>query len=155
MAPTEPHSYSLKKRYLDVPVTVRIPPASRRQWPRHAQPCHPSGLAASSAKIPRPKGEAGRPGRGGFALKATLEWPSQRYSNVQRVARDLVRRRLDVTKPFTEQNEETLEEVRDEIALSFPEINRYDKKWPASEFIKAVLKNAPRYRKQPDANGSR
>jgi hypothetical protein len=33
--------------------------------------------------IPKPKGQAGRPGRGGYSLKECLEWPPELYSEMQ------------------------------------------------------------------------
>ena len=37
----------------------------------------------SSTKVPKPVGEAGRPGRGGYSLKETLAWPLEDYRKLQ------------------------------------------------------------------------
>ncbi|KAJ3493184.1 hypothetical protein NMY22_g20243 [Coprinellus aureogranulatus] len=159
------YNHSLKKRYLAIPVSERKPRAMSLRWPEHNQASQDRAQWASSAKISRPPGEAGRPGRGGFNLQKELGWPPSRYQDVQvsngdtygrghdrtsfqRAVRSIALKKLEITKPYTEQNETSLREACDEIVERFAEMNRYDRRWPATEFIKAFLKNAPRYRKQ-------
>ena len=82
-----PYAPSQRKSYLALPPRKPTLPASRRRWPILAQMGDQISSAAvhetSSAKIPKPPGEAGRPGRGGYALKTALDWPEGRYKEAQ------------------------------------------------------------------------
>ncbi|TEB39424.1 hypothetical protein FA13DRAFT_1784180 [Coprinellus micaceus] len=144
MAPTTSPNLSTKRTYLAVPARKLVQPASRRQWPAmiFLRPAPEHRLAPSAARIPKPVGEVGRPGRGGYALRKALDWSDDRYKDVQLAVREIIRQKLDISKPFTEQNKETMEE----IIAQFPDMKRYHKEWPASDFVKCALRNTARYR---------
>lgn len=44
---------------------------------------HDKVLQSFTAKIPKPPGEAGRPGSGGFNLEETLGWPKEEFNKIQ------------------------------------------------------------------------
>jgi hypothetical protein len=58
-------------------------PAIRRKWVNYVEADRERERKSSSAKLPRPPGEVGRPGRGGFNLKTSLEWPVGRFQRAQ------------------------------------------------------------------------
>ncbi|TEB38600.1 hypothetical protein FA13DRAFT_1704364 [Coprinellus micaceus] len=153
MPPVQSSQYvpSQRKSYLALPLKKPILPASQRRWPM-LSPIDQMSLAAvheiSSAKIPKPPGEVGRPGRGGYALKVALNWPEGRYKEAQEACRQYARSKLEIAKPFTQQESEAIKSVCASMVARFPEMKRYADKWPASDFIKGVLRNAVRYRPQ-------
>lgn len=53
----------------------------RNSYNDEAQEQNP--VATPSKQIPKPIGEAGRPGSGGYNLEDTLHWPKPRFSNLQ------------------------------------------------------------------------
>ncbi|KAJ3898158.1 hypothetical protein F5879DRAFT_927268 [Lentinula edodes] len=60
--------------------------ASHHLFPGPPPSCY-SRPCPSSMKIPKPPGEVGRPGRGGYNLRKTLGWSRQDYDNVKTIAK--------------------------------------------------------------------
>ncbi|KAJ3891175.1 hypothetical protein GG344DRAFT_77160 [Lentinula edodes] len=56
--------------------------ASHLSFLKSTPPCY-KRTSPSSAKIPKPPGEVGRPGRGGYNLRKTLGWSKQDYDDVK------------------------------------------------------------------------
>ncbi|KAJ3872934.1 hypothetical protein F5051DRAFT_444724 [Lentinula edodes] len=82
--------YSLLSSH-DGPLVQHSPPTSSFPEPPSPRltashptlpPCY-ERPSASSAKIPKPPGEVGRPGRGGYNLRKILGWSKQDYDNVK------------------------------------------------------------------------
>ncbi|KAJ4499228.1 hypothetical protein C8R41DRAFT_915444 [Lentinula lateritia] len=79
------------RRSHDSPLVQHSPPTSSFPEPPSPRltahhptlaPCY-ERPSASSAKIPKPPGEVGRPGRGGYNLRKILGWSKQDYDNVK------------------------------------------------------------------------
>ncbi|KAJ3848114.1 hypothetical protein EV368DRAFT_86965 [Lentinula lateritia] len=56
--------------------------ASHLSFLKSTPPCY-KRTSPSSAKIPKPPGEVGRPGRGGYNLRKILGWSKQDYDDVK------------------------------------------------------------------------
>ncbi|EIM79766.1 uncharacterized protein STEHIDRAFT_163325 [Stereum hirsutum FP-91666 SS1] len=83
--------------------------------------------------IPKPQGENGRPGRGG-------------YSSYIKQECDL---KLNVKKTITGQNPALVQEVVEEVRARHPSLDDYEDHWPVHDVIKAHLKyTSSRARKQ-------
>ncbi|KAJ3759353.1 hypothetical protein EV360DRAFT_69584 [Lentinula raphanica] len=91
-------------------------------------------------KIPKPVGEAGRPGRGGYSLQAALSWPEERYGKVKRYINRIVQDKMECTVPYTEQPLLVLKQVRDLAAAKYPFLTQYRDNWATDDFIRAQLK---------------
>ncbi|KAJ3740308.1 hypothetical protein EV360DRAFT_90432 [Lentinula raphanica] len=91
-------------------------------------------------KIPKPTGEAGRPGRGGYSLRAALKWSDEKHGKVKRYINRIVQDKLDCTIPYTEQPLLALKQVRDLAAAKYPVLNQYRDNWATDDFIRAQLK---------------
>jgi hypothetical protein len=42
-----------------------------------------SSVGSSESKIPKPEGEVGRPGRGGYSLETALSWDAERFKKLK------------------------------------------------------------------------
>ncbi|KAK7442546.1 hypothetical protein VKT23_016144 [Stygiomarasmius scandens] len=103
----------------------------------------PSSVAqAAHPSIPKPEGENGRPGRGGYALKAVLGWDLKEYKKAQEFIKKLVETTLpkNVHTPFTSQPETVLNPLREKMAEQFPQLRQYEDNWATDDFIRAALK---------------
>ncbi|KAJ3754710.1 hypothetical protein EV360DRAFT_73478, partial [Lentinula raphanica] len=67
-------------------------------------------------KIPKPVGEVGRPGRGGYNLRIQLQWQDDRFERVKKFINKAVDEKMDGTKPLSEQPQSSIKEVQ-EMAL--------------------------------------
>ncbi|THU96429.1 hypothetical protein K435DRAFT_797320 [Dendrothele bispora CBS 962.96] len=92
--------------------------------------------------IPRPAGENGRPGRGGYALKDILAWNHQEYKDTQKLARKLVETTLagETHLPFTSQPSAKIDIIRNEMLKQFPNLTNYEENWVTDDFIRVALK---------------
>ncbi|KAJ3759298.1 hypothetical protein EV360DRAFT_69609 [Lentinula raphanica] len=93
-----------------------------------------------SGRIPKPDGEAGRPGRGGYSLQATLKWPVKRWRAVQGFIRARVLETLDCSLPFSDQSLLRLQAIRDQAITKFPFLNDYENLWAVDDMIRSRLK---------------
>ncbi|KAJ3766092.1 hypothetical protein FB446DRAFT_708916 [Lentinula raphanica] len=91
-------------------------------------------------KIAKPLGEAGRPGRGGYNLRAALNWPEERYGRVKRYINSIVQDKMECTVPYTEQPLLVLKQVRDLATAKYPFLTQYRDNWPIDDFIRSQLK---------------
>ncbi|KAJ3847061.1 hypothetical protein EV368DRAFT_88183 [Lentinula lateritia] len=62
-------------------------------------------------KIPKPRGEVSRPGRGGYNLRVELKWSTDRFDKVKAYIDKLVQAHLDCTEPLTRQLASKVEET--------------------------------------------
>ncbi|KAK7452210.1 hypothetical protein VKT23_012315 [Stygiomarasmius scandens] len=112
--------------------SIRAVPASERTGP------HP----ISAASIPKPDGENGRPGRGGYSLKRVLNWSVKEYKRAQAFVKKTIEIKLFETihLPFMTQPSTMLDVVRNEILKEFPALRIYEDNWATDDFIRAALK---------------
>ncbi|KAJ3816611.1 hypothetical protein F5880DRAFT_1512507 [Lentinula raphanica] len=93
-----------------------------------------------SGRIPKPDGEAGRPGRGGYSLQVTLKWPVKKWKTVQGFIRARVLETLDCSLPFSDQSLLRLQAIRDQATTKFPFLNDYENLWVVDDMIRSRLK---------------
>ncbi|KAF8588019.1 hypothetical protein K439DRAFT_1613784 [Ramaria rubella] len=98
-----------------------------------------SEAESDSKKIPKPIGEPGRPGQGGYNLEEAINWDVLRFKKFKKCIHCLVANYLDLTKSFANQSTHLLG-----IAVNeFPELENYSGCWPATDLIKMCLKYTP------------
>ncbi|KAI0766262.1 hypothetical protein BC629DRAFT_1596420 [Irpex lacteus] len=71
-------------------------------------------------QIPKPSGEAGRPGRGGYNLKDTLGWAVNDFEDLKRKVDRLIYKHLDPKKSFVKQRQVDLAQVIEKAVESTP-----------------------------------
>ncbi|KAJ3745229.1 hypothetical protein EV361DRAFT_954500 [Lentinula raphanica] len=90
--------------------------------------------------IPKPEGEVGRPGRGGYNLRTTLNWPYKRWKLVHGFIRNRVLATLDCSLPFSDQPLLKLQAIRDEALTKFTFLSDYEKLWVVDDLVRCRLK---------------
>ncbi|KAF9233653.1 hypothetical protein BU15DRAFT_66407 [Melanogaster broomeanus] len=93
-----------------------------------------------SGKIPKPNGEAGRPGRGGYNLEEQLGWGEAGFKELKRFVNKAVKRHLDMAKCRSLQERKALEAVRDITIARFPDLDGFENYWPVFDLIQLRLK---------------
>ncbi|KAJ3871626.1 hypothetical protein F5051DRAFT_312687, partial [Lentinula edodes] len=93
-----------------------------------------------SGKIPKPRGEVSRPGRGGYNLRVELKWSTDRFDKVKAYIDKLVQAHLDCTEPLTKQLASKVEEVRSMAVKKFRFLDDYRDHWAVDDFIRCHLK---------------
>ncbi|KAJ3854269.1 hypothetical protein EV368DRAFT_63428 [Lentinula lateritia] len=83
--------------------------------------------------IPKPPGEVGRPGRGGYSLFEVLGWPKKKYDKVKKYINTLVEDHLECELPMSEQS--VANAVKKYIFLK-----EYSGLWAINDFIRNHLK---------------
>ncbi|KAG1875738.1 hypothetical protein F4604DRAFT_1680626 [Suillus subluteus] len=108
-------------------------------------------------KIPKPAGEPGRPGRGGYTLYEALDWNPKMYTKFKKNVHNFIEDHLDTTKCASAQSPALLKVVRDKVnslyrslvvnelmtaqALNdFPDLENYSNLWPVNDLIMTRLK---------------
>ncbi|KAF8880604.1 hypothetical protein CPB84DRAFT_1639755, partial [Gymnopilus junonius] len=94
----------------------------------------------TSGLIPKPDGEAGRPGRGGYNLEQALGWEAKKYQSIKTYVKKLVEEHLDPTKNFSSQSLTGLVNVRTLACQKFPVLQDYADSWPVIDLICLDLK---------------
>ncbi|KAJ3745948.1 hypothetical protein FB446DRAFT_627755, partial [Lentinula raphanica] len=90
--------------------------------------------------IPKPAGEVGRPGRGGYNLRTALSWSDSKYNKIKTYINDIVEDELDCWVPFSEQPLRNLEVVRDKARKRYAILGQYRNDWATDDFIRTRLK---------------
>ncbi|KAF8874088.1 hypothetical protein BD779DRAFT_1678886 [Infundibulicybe gibba] len=98
-----------------------------------------------SNKIPKPAGEPGRPGSGGFCVETELAehgWKKEDISALTEAVRQEARRKLDTTKSFRGQKKERLQGICEEMSdeSHWPALVEYADCWPVLSMLKLTLK---------------
>ncbi|KAG6369655.1 hypothetical protein JVT61DRAFT_14154 [Boletus reticuloceps] len=88
------------------------------------------------SKIPKPQGEPGRPGCGGYTLESTLDWNHNAYTITYR----LIDEHLDTTKCASAQSPALIKVVRNKAMVAFPDLENYSNVWPVNDMIMMRLK---------------
>ncbi|KAJ3504451.1 hypothetical protein NLJ89_g7926 [Agrocybe chaxingu] len=139
------------------------------QCPREALSAHPSehssdeddlGLdpdlidkddeTEGSDLIPKPSGEAGRPGRGGYALKEVLGWDERQYQAFVKFVTKLVNEHLDKSKCYSSQSLQELTLARKLAIDRFPVLQNYAEAWPIIDALRLKLKYMSSRSRQQD-----
>lgn len=100
-----------------------------------------SSMQSGELKIPKPEGEAGRPGRGGYNLETALHWDASRfkkfkvrsnimllrrsssYSSHQEHVHRSIEKHCDASRSKTHQDCVALDSVQKEVILPFPQFS--------------------------------
>ncbi|PPQ89173.1 hypothetical protein CVT25_000080 [Psilocybe cyanescens] len=91
--------------------------------------------------IPKPKGEAGRPGSGGYDLQEELAWSERTYEAVVNLVHDQAKKKhLDLSKSYSKQNKKLVKEICDEVKKEYRVLDDYNKHWPVHDMLKLHLK---------------
>ncbi|KAI6146003.1 hypothetical protein BKA82DRAFT_33601 [Pisolithus tinctorius] len=99
-----------------------------------------SSVLSDDSKTPKPTGEPGRPGRGGYTLEIALDWNHKTYVKFKKLIFHLIDEHLDVTKCASAQNPTLLRLVRNKAVAAFPDLDNYANAWPVSDMIMMRLK---------------
>ncbi|KAJ3715438.1 hypothetical protein C8R42DRAFT_645838 [Lentinula raphanica] len=97
-------------------------------------------LEENSGGIPKPEGEVGRPGRGGYNLQATLKWSRKTWRDVHNFVKHRVLDTMDCSLPYSEQPMFKLRAVREEALARFPFLNDYERLWVVDDLVRCRLK---------------
>nr|VWO99259.1 Transcriptional repressor rco-1 [Ganoderma boninense] len=100
----------------------------------------PESQEDADMKIPKPSGEVGRPGRGGYSLEQVLSWNPRRMSEFKKLINKLVGECLDPTRSVSSQSLSRVASLRDKALNKFPELDQYENLWPVTDAVKQRLK---------------
>ncbi|KAL1749689.1 hypothetical protein FB107DRAFT_280425 [Schizophyllum commune] len=111
--------------------------------------------SVGKGRIPKPPGECGKPGKGGYSLKDTLGWPLDKYNKVRKAMNAVVDKHLDPKKSLTRQRPARMSNFEKEALSLFPEMDtEYEDCWPVRAFASNrlhYLQNNAQRRKQKEA----
>ncbi|KAI6126694.1 hypothetical protein F5141DRAFT_1060410 [Pisolithus sp. B1] len=91
-------------------------------------------------KIPKPNGEVGRPGRGGYNLEDQLGWGKDGFKKLQRFVKKAVKKHLDTMKCRSLQDHKALETVNKMTVAQFPDLDDFEECWPVQDLVQLQLK---------------
>ncbi|KAF9523443.1 hypothetical protein CPB83DRAFT_898751 [Crepidotus variabilis] len=102
-----------------------------------------------ASKIPKPQGEPGRPGYGGYTLATELTgWTNQDYADVNNYVKAKATAILNTRLLYNKQVEAKLAQVCDKAKQHFPILCKYEAEWPVRDLLKLHLKyTLEQYRK--------
>ncbi|KJA22207.1 hypothetical protein HYPSUDRAFT_55087 [Hypholoma sublateritium FD-334 SS-4] len=104
----------------------------------------PGYLASDSASrmplIPKPVGEAGRPGRGGYTFSKHVKLKKTDLARIKEFINDIVQKQLDTSKCFASQSPKLINIVEKLVAERFPVMHTYENLWPVTDLIRLRLK---------------
>ncbi|KAG1844360.1 hypothetical protein F4604DRAFT_1689118 [Suillus subluteus] len=95
---------------------------------------------SEDSKIPKPAGEPGRPGHGGYTLREALDWNPKAYAKFKKSMHSLIEDHLDMTKCASAQSPMLLEVVHGKALDNFPDLDNYNNLWPVNDTIMTCLK---------------
>ncbi|KAF8877572.1 hypothetical protein CPB84DRAFT_1661512, partial [Gymnopilus junonius] len=93
--------------------------------------------------IPKPKGEAGHPGSGGYSLQEVLAWSEKTYETVV-VSTCLImhlakKKCLDLSKSYSKQDKKLVKEICEEVRKEYHILDNYKNYWPVHDMLKLHL----------------
>ncbi|KAG1761267.1 hypothetical protein EDD22DRAFT_847892 [Suillus occidentalis] len=106
---------------------------------------------SEDSKIPKPAGEPGRPGRGGYMLREALDWSPKAYTKFKNSMHHLIEEHLDTTKCASSQSPILLKTVRDKAVDAFPDLENYTEFWPVNDIVMMRLKYTSGRARQKEA----
>ncbi|KAF8898281.1 hypothetical protein CPB84DRAFT_1650767, partial [Gymnopilus junonius] len=91
--------------------------------------------------IPKPKGEAGRPGSGGYSLQEVLAWSEKTYETVVVSTRLIMpkKKHLDLSKSYSKQDKKLVKEICEEVRKEYRILDDYKNYWPVHDMLKLHL----------------
>ncbi|EKM60212.1 uncharacterized protein PHACADRAFT_189347 [Phanerochaete carnosa HHB-10118-sp] len=98
---------------------------------------------SAPALIPKPSGEAGRPGRGEYNFEDKLRkygWSDATLEKFKVEAGQQVEQHLNIKKSFTFQSLPALDTICEHLVAKFPDLGAYENTWPVEDAIRAKLK---------------
>ncbi|THH19564.1 hypothetical protein EUX98_g8745 [Antrodiella citrinella] len=112
-------------------------------------------LGDDEGKIPKPQGEVGRPGRGGYNLEETLSWSKQEYDELQTLAKTLAAKHLDRKLSVSKQKDASMLAVVTAGLAAILRLQMYAQCWPLTDALRMHLKyTSSRARSGGKASGS-
>ncbi|KAG6370125.1 hypothetical protein JVT61DRAFT_12425 [Boletus reticuloceps] len=90
---------------------------------------------ADGNKIPKPAGEAGRPGRGGYNLEEQIGWGETEFKNLKCLAHKLIKKHLDVSQSRTAQSLSAIKTVKQQMLKAYPMLDSFESCWPVDDLI--------------------
>ncbi|KAL0575277.1 hypothetical protein V5O48_006694 [Marasmius crinis-equi] len=94
----------------------------------------------SSRLIPKPHGDAGRPGNGGYTLEKALGWSKPEYETIREYVKEKALKKLNVSLAFAEQPANVLQSIRDAAVRRYSYLAHYEGLWVIDDIIRSVLK---------------
>ncbi|KAI6159408.1 hypothetical protein EDD17DRAFT_1762461 [Pisolithus thermaeus] len=91
-------------------------------------------------KIPKPNGEVGRPGWGGYNLEDQLGWGKDSFKKLQQFIKKAVKKHLDTTKCRSLQDHKALETVNKMTVAQFPDLDDFEECWLVQDLVQLQLK---------------
>ncbi|KAI6105952.1 hypothetical protein EDD16DRAFT_1524279 [Pisolithus croceorrhizus] len=89
-------------------------------------------------KIPKPNGEVGRPGWGGYNLEDQLGWGKDSFKKLQFIKK-AVKKHLDTTKCRSLQDHKALETVNKMTVAQFPDLDDFEECWLVQDLVQLQL----------------
>ncbi|KAG1859696.1 hypothetical protein F4604DRAFT_1930674 [Suillus subluteus] len=102
------------------------------------------------SKIPKPAGEPGCLGRGGYTLCEALDWNPKAYAKFKKSMHSLIEDHLDTTKCTSAQSPMLLEVVCGKVLNNFPDLDNYNNLWPVNDMIMTRLKYTSGHARQKE-----
>ncbi|GJJ15403.1 hypothetical protein Clacol_009679 [Clathrus columnatus] len=99
-----------------------------------------SNMELDDGKIPKPIGEAGRPGRGGYNLDQAVGLNTKEFKKIKNYVYQQVAKHLDQKQCISKQERGAVRTVERQSILEFLVLDNYDKLWPVTDLIKLHLK---------------
>ncbi|KAI5994380.1 hypothetical protein EDD15DRAFT_2107035, partial [Pisolithus albus] len=126
-------------------VTIEDPPSNSERSEGSPTPSESSlssleSEPGASDKIPKPNGEAGRPGRGGYNLEEQLSWGEDGFKSLKRFVNKVIKKHLDTTKCRSRQDRKALNTVCELATAAFPDLDSFQNCWPVLDLIQMHLK---------------
>ncbi|KAI6033751.1 hypothetical protein PISMIDRAFT_15091 [Pisolithus microcarpus 441] len=125
-------------------VTIEDPPSDSERSEGSPTPSESSLSSLESElgagdKIPKPNGEAGRPGRRGYNLEEQLSWGEDSFKSLKFVNK-VIKKHLDTTKCRSQQDRKALNTVCELATATFPDLDSFQNCWPVLDLIQMRLK---------------
>ncbi|KDR65527.1 hypothetical protein GALMADRAFT_148634 [Galerina marginata CBS 339.88] len=96
---------------------------------------------STSKKIPKPAGEPGRPGSGGYSIDDALaSWGKEEVLKVNKLVKKFADLKLDKTKSYSKQSGRKVNDICEDVARHHDIIRKYDDFWPIRGMLKMYLK---------------
>ncbi|KAI6160494.1 hypothetical protein EDD17DRAFT_1760883 [Pisolithus thermaeus] len=125
-------------------VTIKLPSSDSEHSEGSPAPLESSlssleSELGGSDKIPKPSGEAGQPGHGGYNLEDQLGWGEDGFKNLKFVNK-AIKKHLDTTKCRSQQDRQALDIVCNLVTAKFPDMDSFENCWPILDLIQMHLK---------------
>ncbi|KAG2343150.1 hypothetical protein BDR05DRAFT_948537 [Suillus weaverae] len=111
------------------------------------------GVQDPKGQIPKPPGEPGCPGRGGYTLNEALDWNPRAYAKFkhQKFMQNLIEEHLDMTKCTSSKDHALLRVVCDKAVDAFLDLENYEGFWLLNDMIMMCLKYTSGHARQRKA----